>query len=247
MDYKAIEKRLQAAQTILHAETLNRQAFDSLKTLLHGINPKFDHALTEAGKAFKHIEHIQKSDVIALVADGLPETTPEQKKRKKALLLFFKFWNDLKSEVARVEKELEKDTSSHQQNAWGKIFGLAKGPLGIVTLVAAGIVMLKVTEVSVVIKNNGCGPIAPPAFNVPGLKLPGTILSGAEAVAKMPPLNVSVDSTGNTTRVAILGIPYTFDTPPRMRVTFDGQEIMGTKTDIRLGSQKDHTLVIECT
>lgn len=248
MDYKAIEKRLQAAHTILHADSINRAAFDSLKTLLTGINPKLDKALSEAGKAWKHIDQIQKSDVIALVVEGLPEATVEQKKRKKALLLFFKWWNDLKSEVARVEKELANDPDAkHHSNAWGKIFGLAKGPLGIVTLVAAGVVMLKASEVTVAIKNIGCGVLTPPSINVPGLKLPGSVPEGGEIVAKMPPLNFTVDATtGSSARVTILGMPYNFEVGRRISVTFDGQEIMGKKTNIDLGSQKEHVLVISC-
>jgi len=240
MDYKVIEKRLQAAQSILHGDSVNRSTFDSLKTLLSGIHPKLDHALAQAGNAIKHIDHIQKSDVIALVAEGLPETTPEDKKRKKAILLFIKLWNDLKNEVARVEKEFASDPDTkHHSNAWGKIFGLAKGPLGVVTL--------KATEVSVTVQNNGCGMLTPPAINVPGLRLPGSIPSGGEVIVKTPPFSFTVDTTDKRfTPVTLMGMTYDFGGRPTTSVLFDGEEIIGFKRLIRLGDSPSHTLEIHC-
>lgn len=248
MDYKSVENRLTAAHTILQADSIDRSAFDSLKALLSGINPKVDKALAAAGKGFKHLDQLQKGDIIELTLEAWPDVTPEDKKRKKAFLLFFKFWNDLKSEVTRVQKELDKSQKSGQGSvgAWGNILGAAKGPLGIITLVAAGVVMLKVTEVSVTIKNIGCDTLTPPSMSVPGLKLPGSIPTGGEAVAKIPPLSFTVDATNrNIARVTILGIGYNFPAGS-VRATFDGQELTGAKTDINLGSQKDHTLTIQC-
>jgi hypothetical protein len=252
MDYKTIEKRFQAAQIILQAESINRATFDALVSLLTGINPKLDKMLKEAAKAFRHVDQLQKSDVIALVAEALPEMTPEQKKRKKFLLLFFKLWNDIKGEVARIEKEMAKEQSStNSASVWGPVLGFAKGPLGIITLIAAGIVMLKASEVSVIVKNVGCETITPPAYmaiRIPGLKIPSVPLSsGDEAIAKIPPLNFTVDATGSSARVTILGMTYNFPLRgSRTSVSFNGKELIGTTTDIRLGSQKEHTLVIAC-
>ena len=254
MDYKAIEKRLQAAQSILQADTPSRATFDSLKTLLSDIHPRLDKLLGEAAKAFKHMEHIQKSDVIALIAEGLPETTPEDKKRKKALLLFLKCWNDLKTETARVEKEFTKSQASGQGNSgvWRNIFGAAKGPLGIVTLIAVGIVTLKMTEVSIVIQNHGCEPMTPAtsvAINIPGLMLPSqTIPSSGEAVAKLPPLRAIVDGTSpSSIRLTVLGISYEFALDSSdIKIVFDGKTLNGVQTSLDLGSAREHSLEVRC-
>jgi hypothetical protein len=252
MDYKTIEKRFQAAHTILASERINRATFDALVSLLSGINPKLDKMLKEAAKAFRHVDQLQKSDVVALVTEALPEMTPEQKKRKKALLLFFKLWNDIKAEVARIEKEMAKSQgNASSASIWGPVVGFAKGPLGIITLIAAGIVMLKASEVSVTIKNVGCETITPPAsmaIRIPGLKIPAVPLSsGDEVVANVPPLNFTVDATGNLARVTIVGMTYDFPLRgSKTSVSFNGKELIGSATDIRLGSQKEHTLVIAC-
>lgn len=249
MDYKVIEKRLQAAHAILQVKTIDRATFDSLKTLLSGVHPRIDKILGEAGKAFKHADQLQKGDVIELVLETIPEATPEDKKRKKAILLFLKWWNDLKSEVARVQKEFDKDPDTkHHSNSWGNILGAAKGPLGIITVVAAGVVLLQVSEVSVTIKNMGCDTIAPPAIRIPGLKLPSSIPTNGEAVAKVPPLTVTVDATrSNSINLTAYGIQRDFSLgSQRMQFVFDGKILNGTSTIINLASQKDHTLVVTC-
>lgn len=253
MDYKAIEKRLLAAQSILETDTLNRATFDSLKTLLSGVCPRLDNVLAQTAKAFKHADQLQKGDGIELAIEGLPEMTPEQKKRKKAILLFLKLRNDLKSEVVRVKKEFAKDThTKHHANAWGAIVAGAKGPLGIVTLIAVGVVTLKMTEVSVTIKNMGCEPISPitnVSITIPGLKLPnGVIPTGGEAVAKLPPVTITVDATSsNMIRLNAYGIRQEFSLgSSRMRFVFDGAPLNGTSTSIRLGSQKEYVLVVQC-
>ncbi|MEK7129946.1 MAG: hypothetical protein AAB803_02905 [Patescibacteria group bacterium] len=255
MSYQSIEKRVLAAQDILQAKEINRATFESLRSLLSGIHPRIDRTLSAAGTSLKHIDQIQKGDAIGLVVESLPEITPEQKKRKKAILLFLKFWNDLKGEVSRIEKELgqAKIAKSHgTTRAMGRIWAGAKGPLGIITLVAAGIVALKATEVSIVIKNVGCRPMTPMgsiAVNIPGLMLPSeTIPTGGEAVAKLPPLHVSVDATSpNQVQLKMYGLTYNFSLETSdIRLIFDGKILNGTKTSLNLGSQKQHTLVAKC-
>ena len=254
MDYKRIEKRLAAAHAILQADTINRATFDSLKTLLSGVNPKVDTLLASTGKAFKHADQLQKGDIIELTLEAWPDVTPEDKKRKKAILLFFRLWNDLKSEVARVQKEFDKSHTSGQGSAgaWGNILAAAKGPLGIITLIAIGFVVLRMTEVSIVIQNNGCQPIVPVtsiAVNIPGLKLPAeTIPDGGQAVAKLPPLSLSVDATSpSLVRLTMYGIKYDFGLGSSgIGLVFDGQTLNGKTTSINLASQKEHTLAISC-
>lgn len=254
MDYRSIEKRLQAAHTILQADTINRSTFDSLKTLLSGINPKIDKLLASTSKVFKHADQLRKGDIIELTLEAWPEVTPEDKKRKKAMLLFFKFWNDLKAEVSRVEKEFAKSHQSGQGSAgaWGNILGAAKGPLGIITLIAIGIVALRMTEVAIVIQNRGCQPIFPVtsvAVNIPGLKLPSEIIpDGGQAIAKMPPLSLAVDATSSSlVRLQMYGITYDFVLGSSgIRLVFDGKTLNGKTTSIDLASQKEHSLAILC-
>jgi hypothetical protein len=253
MEYKSLDKRLQAAYAILHAQTIDKASFDSLKTLLSGISPKVDRLLTGADKAFRNVDHMQKGDAIYLTLEAWPETSPEQKKRKKAFLLFFKWWNDLKNEVARIEKELDKSqkAGNGQGAGWGHIFATAKGPLGILTLIAAGVVLLKASEVTIRVQNQGCAALVPPtrmAIHSPGLKLPSeSIISGEEAVVKIPPLSFTVDATqGSSAHVTIAGMSYSFPMGRSAVVTFDGKTINNAKTDIALGSQKEHVLRISC-
>lgn len=254
MDYKNVEKRLLAASTILDSDSLDSTAFSSLKTLLHGIHPRLDATLKSAEKAANQIDMFQKGDAVGLTAEAIPAHTPQEKKRKKYILLFLKFWRDLKSEVARVEKEFKEGGKSHsaQNLAWAKIFAAAKGPLGIITVVAVGIVMLKATEVSVIIKNINCDPIEPATkftLNLPGLSLPQvTIPAGGEAVAKIAPITMNVDATsGSAVHLSLYGVKQTIAMDSSdIRVTFDGQLLNGKVTTIELGKSKTHVAEIRC-
>jgi hypothetical protein len=251
MDHKAMARRIEAAQAILTAKELDHSSFESLRKLLAGIDPKLDTVLASAGKAFRNADQLLKGDVMELVLENIPDVTPEDKKRKKAILLFLKFWNDLKSEVARVEKELAHAQSSHTNPA-GNILAAAKGPLGLITLIAVGIVALKMTEVTVRIQNSGCDPMTPVAnfsVNIPGLRLPKeTIATGGEGIAVLPPLTATVNATNaNLVRLNLYGMTYDFGlSDPGIRLIFDGQTLNGTTTKIDLGSAKEHTLLVQC-
>lgn len=57
------------------------------------------------------------------------------------LLLLLRSWKDLRSEVARVRSELgQKSHQQNQANTWVKILSSAKGPVGVITLVAVVLV-----------------------------------------------------------------------------------------------------------
>lgn len=247
-------KRLRAAQDILQSDAISRSSFDSLRTLLSGMNAKTDRLLAQASKALKHVEQMQAGDIVELSIEGMPEHTSEEKKRKKFLLLFLKFWNDLKSEVARVEKEFAKSEAQAPQwgDAWGNILKAAKGPLGVITVIAVGVVLLRANEVSVVIKNHGCEPMEPmtsAAVRVPGLMIPSeTIMDGGQAVAKLPPLAVSVDATSpSRVRLGMYGMTYDFELKTGgIRLDFDGQQLNGKTMNIKLGLAKEHVLDITC-
>ena len=256
MDGKMVKQRMMAAQVLLEKKTIDASTISELKTLLSGFHPTLDKSLKRAEAAFLAIDKAGKGDVVELTLVALPDVTHEQKRRKKAILFFLKFWNDLKSEVERVQKEMG-DDFAHQSiekkaGSLGAILGAMKGPLGIITVLALGIAALKMTEVSILVKNIGCAPLLPadtPAISIPGLSIPHqTIDSGTTAVAKLPPLPISVDATaGSTITVSVLGAHYTFQLgSSQVQVIFDGTVVSGTKTEVSLGSRKEHILDIRC-
>lgn len=142
-----IRKRIEAAHTLLTQPTTTRQKFESVRTLLSGINPTIDQWLTVCSQTLSEFENLQKGQVVELTVEHLPEQTEEDKKRKKALLLFIKNWKQLKGEVERLKSELtetQQDTSVERATRIGKIITTAKGPFGLMTLVAllvAGVVV----------------------------------------------------------------------------------------------------------
>lgn len=141
MDLTDTKNRLQEASKLLVEETTSAEKLESLGIILKGLNPKLDSTLRICAENFSKIEKLQSGNVISLTADSWPAETEEEKKRKKAILLFIKTWKELKSEVERVESELDsaKDQNQSIESA-GKIAGLAKGPFGLITLAAVLIV-----------------------------------------------------------------------------------------------------------
>lgn len=141
------QQRIEASYKLLITDTTTRQKFDHIRTMIRGINPKIDELLEAASHALSAYEKLTTADVITLSVDLLPEQSEEQKKRKKALVFFIQSWNQLKSEVERIKTEFEHNqhgnTNEKLQSA-GRIATLAKGPFGIITIVAiiiAGILL----------------------------------------------------------------------------------------------------------
>ena len=136
-------ERFLAAYKLLSEETTNLEKFESVKKLIFGLNPKVDKILNTCSETLSKMEKVQKGEIIELTADQLPEDTEEEKKRKRAILLFIRSWKDLKSEVERVKNELD---SGEQKNfdqkieSGAKIISYAKGPFGIITILAAIVV-----------------------------------------------------------------------------------------------------------
>ncbi|GEM_PF-2531928 len=195
METNTIQKRLKAALNLLsNPELFSHSNFESIRTLVKGIDPKIDRALDSLTHSLSHLEKIHEGDVINLAAEALPEETEEQKKRKKALLFFIKNLNELKSEIARVEKELEtaqQNNSSRQQAmSSGKIIHFAKGPFGIVTLVAVVIVGIVIFTNSIKTKQNET--IKPTTVVAPQVAVKGIIVNG-----KKIPLSEIYVGTGN--------------------------------------------------
>ncbi len=135
-----IKRRIEAAYTLLQQETTTREKFESVRTLIKGINPQLDKQLTNVSRALSDMENLQKGQVIELSAEHLPEPTEEDKRRKRALLLFIRTWKQLASEVERVRAEVEKmgeqESVKEKATSVSKLVGLAKGPFGIITVIA---------------------------------------------------------------------------------------------------------------
>lgn len=140
MDPLETKKRIFAAHKLINEKTTTKQKFESIKTLIKGINPRIDKLLEGSSKALYDLEKLQKGELIELTAEHLPENTEEEKKRKKALLWFIRNWKSLKSEVERVKKEFElaqvKQDLKQQVTSGVKIIAFAKGPFGLITALA---------------------------------------------------------------------------------------------------------------
>jgi hypothetical protein len=231
--------------------------FEKVRTLIKGINPKVDIALAEAAGVISKLKKIQKGEVITLAAEGLPEDTPQKKKRKKALLLFLARWKTLKAEVKRVREIHQSDGTKLEKTS--QVAHGARGPWGLLTALAVGVVAvggvlayLNSAAVSVMIENNGCAPITPvidAPVSIPGISLPSsTIDDGGQAEAKLPPLTVAVDgSRRNLITLSTLGLTMNYELGGEgINLVFDGESLLGKQTTINLGESKTHDLVIYC-
>ncbi|MBI3385464.1 hypothetical protein HY031_00045 [Candidatus Gottesmanbacteria bacterium] len=143
MNYRETKSKILAAEKLLSGETTTFDKFRSAQALLKNIHPELDNALGKVSTALNKLEKIQKGQFIELTADGLPEETEEQRKRKKLLLFLVRSWRDLQSEVKRIEHEIESSnlhTPEGQESALVKILSAVKGPFGIITIAAIVVV-----------------------------------------------------------------------------------------------------------
>lgn len=249
-------KRFIAASALLLEPTTSREKFEQIRTLVKGAHPQLDSVLERCGKELSTFDKFLAGDVISLTAENLPETTEEEKKRKKALVFFIGSWNTLKKEIARVEKELaaaESSGGAESATHWRRIFNFAKGPFGIITMAAIGIVItMQAVSVRVTIHNDGCDTMNPNIklpFSMPGLSLPKEpIPSGGSAVATVPGLTVTVDATRSSTiKATALGYSVAFDLSGSVDdVQLDGASLLGKETVVRLSEQKAHELRVVC-
>ena len=258
----ANREKIRAALDLLMEETTTIAKFERIRTLISGVNPKMDKVLSEISSLIKNLEKIENVEIIDLTLENLPEKTDKDKKRKKLLLLLLSSWKNLRSEVERVQSLYEKASSdgkistSEHASVLGKTLALAKGPLGLVTLAAVVIVgvitLLNTISVTIIIKNQGCDPIQPIVrlpFPIPGIELPKeTIPDGGQAIAKVPPLTVSVDGTQRSTislRAFSFSMQYQLGSGAT-DVIFNGQTLLGKTISINLSEKKLHEAILEC-
>lgn len=151
MDPLDTKKRIFAAHKLLNENSTTGQKIEQIKILLKGFNPRVEKLLHITSESFSKLEKLKKGEVVELTVEHLPENTEEKRKRKKALLLFIQNWKRLQNEVQRVKLEFEKDNQTLEQKIQtsGRIVTLAKGPLGIITVIA----VLSVISFSVIGRN----------------------------------------------------------------------------------------------
>lgn len=140
MNISDTKQRYLEAYKLLSEESTNLDKFESIRKLIFGLNPKVDKILNSCSETLSKIEKLQKGEVIELTAEGLPEDTEEEKKRKRTTLLFIRSWKGLQSEVERVKSELEsgdgQESLEQKVQSGTKIVSFAKGPFGIITILA---------------------------------------------------------------------------------------------------------------
>lgn len=144
MNQDDLKSRIEATHKLITEDLPSRQKFESIRTLIKGINPRLDELLETCSKTLTDYEKLQQGKVVDLTLENLPEHTEEDKKRKKALLLFLNSWRDLKTEIERVKLELnfKEKSTSQQLTGVAKLVKFAKGPFGILTIVAVIIIIL---------------------------------------------------------------------------------------------------------
>lgn len=141
MDVQDTKTRILTAYKLLSEETTTQEKFESVRMLIKGIHPRIDAHLEKISQALSDYKKFQKGEIIELTAEKLPENTEEEKRKKKALLLFIRNWKSLQSEVERVRQEFEKNQQGQDKiTITNKILAGAKGPFGIVTICAVVIV-----------------------------------------------------------------------------------------------------------
>ncbi len=247
------QKRLSAALSLCSDMTLSREKITSLRTLIEGINPKVDKHLAECDAALSTVTKIQDGEIVQLTAEHLPENTDDEKKYKRALLLLISLWKNLRTEIVRVQGELgSPDAKTDGGNTWLRIVKGAKGPLGLVTLVAVGVALMYQSSVVVTLHNDGCGTMVAHGaipISLPGLSLPNeAIQSGDSADITIPGIPLTANGTDKgSLQLSSVGFSFSIQLPSTIRdVTFDGTSLLGKVTDLNLSGKDTHSLIVQC-
>ena len=250
-------ERLKTARDLLLEPTTTLDKIQKVAELARGFSPKTDKHLEAIIKISGKLQKVKSGDVINLSLEEMPEKTEKRKKRKKMLVLLLAHWRNLGSEVERISGLTAKAGAAGSTKAveTAKIAATAKGPLGVITIAAAGIVavtsFLNSRAVTVAIKNEGCRPIRPISekmIDLPGLKLPKTTIeSGGEGAAVIPGINLTVTMNGNQATLEALGLTRDYGLPLEIKeIIYDGQSLLGRATELRLGDKKNHEVIVRC-
>jgi len=125
--------------------------------------------------------------------------------------------------------------------------------LAVGAVVGGGLAYLGLqTPAQVVVRNEGCGPLALPGAGLldrlPGVDLPaGPIPEGGEGAFRLPPITVRVDAT-HPGEVALqgIGVRLAFPAPRLGSVQVDGEEVMGRTLALPLQGGRVYRVVLSC-
>ncbi|MFA5827733.1 MAG: hypothetical protein WC841_00020 [Candidatus Shapirobacteria bacterium] len=259
------KEKIKTGLELLCEETTSLDKFQKISALIKGFNPVIDKQLEATFKVIEKIQKVKAGDVISLSLEKIPEKTKKQKRYKKMLLLLLGNYRGLAGEVKRISglqtalagaEGVSEISKGEKVVRVGKIVATAKGPLGALTIAAAGIVavagLLNSKAVEITIKNVGCRPIEPlteQVINIPGLRLPGSaIATGGQDVAKMPGLSFKLDATkGGEINLSALNLSRSYNLPGEMTdIIYDGQSLLGKTTEVKLGNAKTHEVIVKC-
>ena len=256
MNYKEAKKKLLAAQELLLEPSTSFEKFSAVRSLLYGVNSRLDEMLHGLDARVGELQKVVGGDFFSLSLDALPETTEEEKKRKKLLIGFWSNWNRLQGEVARVQTELDAAQNSGDSTSLAthlsRIFNFAKGPLGVLTLAAVVIAgIMQTVSAEITITNQGCGTMVPSStlpMWLPGLSFPSQpIVSGASGIARIPPLTYTIDGTKSGVIIAkALTFSLSFELGSVDDVQLDSDSLVGKMTSFPTFGAKQHTLTFIC-
>lgn len=246
-----LKRRFTAATILLSESSTTLEKVQSVAGMLKGINKKLDRMLSAVEKYASSMELVTQGAYIELAVSHLPEDTEEQKKRKKGFLMFIKLWGELKSEVGRLQAEV--DLGHNIQDSWflTKAFAFAKGPVALVTVVALAVVALSQSAVDIVVSNQGCSPLVPSGvpISLPGFKLPSApIDSGGAETITIPGLTLTVDGT-QTGALTLSSAIFSFTinlSSAVSDVTFNDTSLLNMVTTLVLSDAETHTLKLLC-
>jgi len=142
MQYLNQKERIEAAYKLLQEETSSYEKFDSIRQIVSGLNPKVDKLLASLDKNLSIIKNLKEGNIIELSAQTLPETTEKEKRRKKFLILFIRNFQELRNEVERIKNQLNNQQTQGNTSNIGKILIKARGPFGIITIIAIASVVI---------------------------------------------------------------------------------------------------------
>ncbi|OHB18599.1 MAG: hypothetical protein A2666_01360 [Parcubacteria group bacterium RIFCSPHIGHO2_01_FULL_47_10b] len=130
------------------------------------------------------------------------------------------------------------------------------GLVTVAVVAGAAAVYWQMTKVKVTIKNENCSNI-PIAESIPqeingtfkkfGVKLPLWIITNGQETFNVPPVGVRVEAHGSSLALTLFDRSFSVPLPERVQsITFNDRELLEQETDIDLGSQKKHTVVVRC-
>jgi hypothetical protein len=152
-----------------------------------------------------------------------------------------------------MDASSQSDAPREEIARWWRILKGAKGPLGLITVLAIGVATLDHTAVAITIQNHGCATMYPATsipISIPGLSLPKEpLVSGGSVEATIPGFTVSVDGTSpSALSLQVLTYTISFQLPSDISdVRLDGTSLLGAKSNVKLSESESHTLVLRCS